>query len=62
MAQAVKENNGSIIGSQSSVKKLNRWEATVLEEELIQAAAMPLDEVPSCMNLFDKWAACFGEQ
>ncbi|PWN37498.1 uncharacterized protein FA14DRAFT_130164, partial [Meira miltonrushii] len=59
MAQEVKEND-TIIGSQSSVKKLNRWEATIQEEELIQAAAMPLDEVPSCMNCFDKWAACFA--
>lgn len=61
MAQVVKDND-SPINSDSSVKKLNRWEATVQEEELIQAAAMPLDEVPSCMNLFDKWAACFGER
>lgn len=54
--------NGTINGSASSIKNLNRWEATVQEEELIQAAAMSLDDVPNCMNLFDRWAACFGEQ
>ncbi|PWN93967.1 hypothetical protein FA10DRAFT_215992, partial [Acaromyces ingoldii] len=38
----------------------SKWEATLREEETIQAAAMPLKDVPSCMTLFDNWASCFA--
>lgn len=40
---------------------LTKWEATVREEEAIHAAAIPVDEIPRCMNLFDEWGKCFGE-
>lgn len=34
---------------------------TVFREELaLQAAAMPLDDVPSCLTLFDRWLTCYS--
>lgn len=36
------------------------YEKLVQQERIIQSAALPADEMPSCMNLFDKWATCFG--
>jgi len=39
----------------------DRFESLVREEEVIHASTLPLDEIPSCLSLFDKWAACFGE-
>lgn len=38
-----------------------RFEKLLQQERIIQSAAMRPDEVPSCMNLFDAWASCFGE-
>lgn len=38
-----------------------KLEATVKEEYAIQAAGLPESEMPTCMNLFDRWAMCFGE-
>lgn len=33
----------------------------VLEEEkAFHRASVPLDEMPTCTNFFDKWASCFG--
>jgi hypothetical protein len=37
-----------------------KWEVTVRDEVIIQGAAMTLDEVPTCMSLFDTWASCFA--
>jgi hypothetical protein len=37
-----------------------KWEAVVKQEETIQGAAMSVDEVPTCMTLFDTWAKCFA--
>ena len=34
---------------------------TLYKEQLaMEAAATPLDEVPSCLNLFDKWLSCYA--
>ncbi|PWN42948.1 hypothetical protein IE81DRAFT_277618, partial [Ceraceosorus guamensis] len=37
-----------------------KWEATVKEEQIIQAAYTPLDEMKKCYNVFDEWAACYA--
>lgn len=37
-----------------------KFDQTVSEEVQIHSAALPPAEMPSCMNLFDKWATCFG--
>ncbi len=36
------------------------FDQLVREEYQIQAASLPLKEMPSCMNLFDKWVSCFA--
>jgi len=38
----------------------SKYDETVREEYAIQAAALPLQDMPKCMNLFDKWASCFA--
>lgn len=47
-------------GSTASADVSDKWENTVKEELILQAAAMPAKEVPSCMTLFDTWASCFA--
>lgn len=44
----------------ASVIDHGKWESVVKEEEVIQGAAMTLDEIPTCMSLFDTWASCFA--
>lgn len=52
---------GDIASFAMAVTPPREYEDIVREEEVIQAAAMPLAEVPTCMTLFDRWASCFGE-
>lgn len=46
--------------AQRHSKRPGLWDAAFREEEAYQAASVPLSEMPSCMNLFDDWATCFG--
>ncbi|PWN26237.1 hypothetical protein BDZ90DRAFT_233369 [Jaminaea rosea] len=36
------------------------YDKLVAQERVIQSAAMPQAETPSCLNLFDRWATCFA--
>ncbi|KDN39240.1 hypothetical protein K437DRAFT_270342 [Tilletiaria anomala UBC 951] len=38
----------------------SKYNEAVQDERILQAAALPLANMPSCMNLFDKWATCFA--
>lgn len=55
--QTTNSNNGRMTSTSSQ----DEFEKLVREEELIQASSLPLDQIPSCTTLFDKWASCFGE-
>ncbi|PWZ00091.1 hypothetical protein BCV70DRAFT_217114 [Testicularia cyperi] len=37
-----------------------RYEAYVAEEVTYHKASIPLSEMPSCTDMFDKWAQCFA--
>jgi len=36
------------------------FDMLVREELALEAAALPLNEVPSCLTLFDKWLSCYA--
>lgn len=38
-----------------------KWDKMLAEEQAYQHLSTPPHEMPSCMNLFDNWASCFGE-
>jgi hypothetical protein len=54
---ALPSSQGAAAGSSGDHEK---WESVVKQEEVIQGAAMTMDEVPTCMTLFDNWAKCFA--
>ncbi|KIS68596.1 uncharacterized protein UMAG_03168 [Mycosarcoma maydis] len=39
---------------------LSRYEQYVAEDVAYHKASTPVSEMPSCTNMFDKWAACFA--
>lgn len=48
------------VGQSSLSEGTKAYEAELARERLLQAAAYPASEMPTCMTLFDQWAMCWA--
>ncbi|CDR88361.1 uncharacterized protein SPSC_04188 [Sporisorium scitamineum] len=48
------------MSSSSSSAPTSQYEKYVAEDVAYHKASTPISEMPSCTNMFDKWAQCFA--
>lgn len=50
----------TMVGKSSLSEGTKAYEEELARERLLQAAAYPAEEMPSCLSMFDQWAMCWA--